>query len=423
MEKRRINSVGKQKKILLLFILFCLPLGVYAIQSDSITVDIIPRKFIPQKKFIHKIGVGYRVEYIVPTNPFLGGENRNKEQIKQSTSTHLRYAFQSAPGSRLDKIYGYFYQGIGMAGYKFGSKEEIGDPYAVYLFQGARITQIGRRLSLNYEWNFGLSNGWKPYHAESNQFNIMMGSKINAYLNVNFLLELMLTRHVDLQAGFSMTHFSNGNTEIPNAGMNPIGLNLGLTYNFGRKELSSTIINRRKALNPKFTRHVSYDLMFFGSWCRNVAYLNDIPIPSPHKYPVMGFNFSPMYNFNQKLRLGVSIDGVYNGSANIYTEDYIRGTDPGYTFYSPGINKQLTLGFSARGEFVMPYFTVGLGFGYNALHKKGNSEVFYQIVALKIAATRSSFIHIGYCLRDFETPNYLMLGVGYRFNNKAPRVK
>lgn len=418
MEKLRNNNIWKQKIILSLLILFCLPIAAYTIKLDSITMDVPPQK----NRLIHKIGVEYRFEHIVPTNPFLEGANRNKQQIKQSSSTHLRYAFQHAQGSRLNQIYGYFYQGIGVGKYKFGNKEEIGDPLAVYLFQGARIAQISHRLSLNYEWNFGISYGWKPYDVLNNEFNIMMGSKINAYLNVNFLLEWMLSRQIDLQVGITTTHFSNGNTSIPNAGMNSVGAKVGLIYNFGRDKISPIRV-RPNALSPVFKRHISYDVMLFGSWCRNVAFLNDKAIPSPHKYTVLGFNFSPMYNFNQKLRLGLSLDGAYNGSINIYTEDFIVGTAPGYTFYSPPIKEQLSLGVSVRGEFVMPYFTFGLGFGYNALHKGGDLKNFYQIVALKIAVTRSSFINIGYCLKDFQTPNYLMLGVGYRFNNKSPRAK
>ena len=45
----------------------------------------------------------------------------------------------------------------------------------------------------------------------------------------------------------------------------------------------------------------------------------------------------------------------------------------------------------------------------------------YQLVSLKIAATRSTYLHIGYSLQNFRDPNFLMLGVGYRFNNKYPR--
>ena len=47
---------------------------------------------------------------------------------------------------------------------------------------------------------------------------------------------------------------------------------------------------------------------------------------------------------------------------------------------------------------------------------------FYQILALKIDVTRNSYLHIGYNLREFHEPNYLMLGIGYRFNNKRPQA-
>ena len=40
----------------------------------------------------------------------------------------------------------------------------------------------------------------------------------------------------------------------------------------------------------------------------------------------------------------------------------------------------------------------------------------------KIDVTRNSYLHIGYNLREFHEPNYLMLGIGYRFNNKRPKL-
>ena len=53
--------------------------------------------------------------------------------------------------------------------------------------------------------------------------------------------------------------------------------------------------------------------------------------------------------------------------------------------------------------------------GANVL-SRGDMRGFYQILALKIAVTRSSFLHIGYNLQNFQTPNYLMLGLGFRFH-------
>ena len=166
--------------------------------------------------------------------------------------------------------------------------------------------------------------------------------------------------------------------------------------------------------------------MLFGSWRRKGVEVGDKQYASPNAYGVAGFNFATMYNFGYKFRAGLSLDGVYDGSANVYTEDYIvevGGRDPGYTFYTPSIDQQIALGISGRAEFVMPYFTVGIGLGINVLHKGGDLKSFYQMLTLKIAATRRTFVHIGYCLKDFQTPNYLMLGVGFRFNNKYPRLR
>ena len=188
-----------------------------------------------RRRFMHRIGAEFRPEYIFPTNPFVEGENRAGQPIDLSLSGHLRYSFQFRPGSIPDQIYGGAYQGIGAAYYDFGNPDELGNPIAVYLFQGARIARISPRLSFNYEWNFGLSFGWKPYDDAVNPLNKMMGSKMNAYLNADFFLDWRVTREVDFTAGLSLTHFSNGNTKFPNAGLNAVGLRAGLTYNFGRK--------------------------------------------------------------------------------------------------------------------------------------------------------------------------------------------
>lgn len=71
----------------------------------------------------------------------------------------------------------------------------------------------------------------------------------------------------------------------------------------------------------------------------------------------------------------------------------------------------------------MPYFTVGFGLGFNVLHKGGDLKSFYQMLTLKVGVTHNTFVHVGYCLKDFQTPNYLMLGVGFRFNNKYPVLR
>lgn len=398
-------------------------LGIMFFLSDAIHAE--GYKDIPENeidtlsstpRLIHRVGMEVKPGYIFPSNSFLKGENYKWKPIRNSLSAHLRYSFKFRPDTYTDQIYPGVYQGIGLAYYSFGNQEELGNPVALYLFQGARIASIAPFLSFNYEWNFGVSAGWKPYDFEKNYYNKVIGSKINAYLNVGFFLRWRISPDLDLNTGLDLTHFSNGNTKFPNAGLNTVGLKLGFVYNFNREEKSFSPLSYRPSI-PHFYRHFSYDLVLFGSWRRKGVVFGDKQLPSPDAYPVLGFNFAPMYNLGYRARVGVSLDGVYDGSANMYTEDHISGTDP--EFFKPSLNKQLALGLSGRAEYVMPYFSVGIGLGTNILHGGGDLKAFYQILALKIEVTRNSFLHIGYCLQDFHDPNYLMLGIGFRFNNKC----
>lgn len=372
-------------------------------------------------RFRNRLEFEARPGYIIPTHNFLKGENARSKPIRNSFSTHLKYSFQFKPGSPAGSIYGIPHQGIGVAYFTFGEPQQLGAPLAVYLFQGARLAQMTSKLSLHYEWNFGLSGGWKPYHPKTNPDSRVIGSKINAYMNTGFYLNQTLSQYFNLIGGISIAHFSNGNTQFPNAGLNTAGVKLGLMYT-----LNPSIMSRQSPYRgtvADFPRHVSYDIVLFGSWRRKGVYLEGKGIASPHEYPVGGFNINPMYNFGYKLRAGLSLDGIYDSSANVYTEDYIvepGGKNPGYTFHNPPVNKQLALGISARAEYVMPYFTVGVGIGSNIVHGGGDLAGLYQMLALKVEVTRNSFIHIGYNLQNFQTPNYLMLGIGYRFNNKYP---
>lgn len=366
--------------------------------------------------FIHRLGIEARPQYVFPTNPFLQGENERWKPIRSSFAAHLKYSFKYRPNTCADRIYGGAYQGFGLAFTTFGDKKQLGDPMTFYVFQGARIARFHPRLSLNYEWNFGISAGWQPYDNDYNSYNGAVGSRVNAYLNAGIYLNWSLSRYFDFIIGGDFTHFSNGNTKFPNAGINTTGAKIGLVYNFNREEadLTKSLVH---PYVPRFPRHISYDLVLFGSWRRKGVYVGEKQIASPGSYPVAGFNFAPMYNLNYKFRFGISLDGVYDGSANVYTEDALVEYDAGSgssrrKFLVPGIQHQLALGLSGRAEYVMPFFTIG-----------GDLRGLYQVFALKINVTRSSFLHIGYNLQNFQTPNYLMLGLGFRFNNKYPKVR
>ena len=380
-------------------------------QGNDSLVDVSPRKFV------HGLRVEGRPEYIFPTSSFLKGENAEGRIIRGAFSTHVKYLFRYCPGSIDERIYGDVYQGVGLGFYNFGESRQLGNPVAFYLFQGARISSLAPWLSLYYEWNFGLSAGWKPYDSYYNSYNTMIGSKVNAYINANFYLRWRLSPRVSLLSGLTVSHFSNGNTKIPNAGLNTIGGNIGLECNFYRKDDLKSLERKNALLAQPFRRHFTYDFVFFGSWHDRLVKTSDGFSPSPEAYPVFGFNFTPMYNLNYKLRLGVSIDGTFDGGANLYTEGDVYGKVDKSDIVRPPLGDQFALGLSGRAEYVMPFFVVGVGIGANVIGKN-DLNMFYQLLTLKIALSRAVFLHVGYRLQNFNEPNFLMLGIGFRFNGK-----
>lgn len=207
----------------------------------------------------HEVGFDFRPVYIIPTNEFFAGENATWQPLRKSVSAHLKYSFRFHPESHNGKLYPHTYQGIGISYHSFFDKAEIGTPVSVYAFQGSRIARLSSRLSLDYEWNFGASFGWEKYHPGTNTYNYVVGSKINAYINLGFLLNWQLATGWRLTAGIDLSHFSNGNTQYPNAGVNTVGGKIGLVRTFG--ENAGTMMSDRLT-TQRIKPHISYDIVY-----------------------------------------------------------------------------------------------------------------------------------------------------------------
>ena len=361
-------------------------------------------------RLVHRIEAEYTTGGILHTNGYLTGENAEGRVMNHASALALKYAFMPPQGSLQAAIYRGAYQGVGVSAGRFNHL--LGNPVSAFVFQGARIFTPARRLSLNYEWNLGLTFGWKPYDAETNPDNRIIGSNVTAYIAAGLYLCYRVTPWLDINAGINAAHYSNGNTSYPNAGLNTLGASLSAACYVGRRLPEPA----RRTL-PSFRRHVSYDITVFGAWRRRGAdAMGDGTIYAlPGTYAVAGLNFNPMYNINHWLNAGVSLDAVYDRSANLYFES---GHISAANLRRPPARRQMAAGLSARAEFVMPYFTINLGVGKNVIGAHGDFSNIYQILALKVNVYKGSFLHIGYCLDGFKNPNYLMLGIGYRLNGK-----
>lgn len=380
----------------------------------------------------HRVEAEVLPSAILHTHIYLKGDNPEMRTMNHAFSARLKYGFMKSPETQQGRTFKGAYQGVGFALHNFNP--QLGNPFSAFIYQGATIKTLSRRLALNYEWNFGLTFGWKPYDAQNNPDNRVIGSRVTAYLDADFYLKWRLNRYMDFNAGFTLSHFSNGNTKLPNGGLNVAGLKAGVVCYLGRgnevesgkwreesgerndvltgNESPTEKGKKRTILSPLSTLlsslKIHTDVVLFGSWKR-MAFLGiDGVSDVPAKFGVAGANINPMATISPQLNVGASVDVLYDHSANITYDEFKNVIE------YPSTWQQTAIGLSGRVEFVMPYFTINFGIGHNVVHAKGHLGGWYEVLALKTKLNRWSFIHIGYSLANFKNPNHLMLGLGIR---------
>ena len=345
------------------------------------------------------------------TNSFLKGNNEKGRKIDDCLSIYLKYGFRFNDDSYLGKIYPETYQGLGVSFNTFFDYHEIGNPIAIYLYQGSPVFRFSSNLSLGYEWNFGVSFGWKSYDENLNTYNKVVGSKVNAYMNLGLILNWKINNKFSLTPGITVSHYSNGNSYHPNKGINDIKLRIGAVYRFKADTDNSN--HKLFAEDDDESSPISYDLILYGS-VRSKTLLSESYLV-PGKFGIAGINFNPLYRLNRYFKAGVSLDCQYDESANI---KIIRTNDDEGSKLSlsyPSFWSKVGLGLSLRGEFAMPIFSINIGLGHNFLYKGSDLNGFYQILVLKTFITDKLFLHTGYQLVNFKKPKNLMFGLGYRF--------
>lgn len=363
----------------------------------------------------HTIGFELRPAWVPPTNSYLRREYPEDPNISSTVSPHLRYSFKFSPDTKEGAFYPHAYQGIGLSYTQFFEDTNLGHPVTLYLFQGSRIASLSQRLSLDYEWNFGASAGWKKSHPLDPYPLKPVGSNVNVYINLSFLLSYKIDRRWTFTAGVEGTHYSNGNTHLPNSGINTLGGRIGMAYRFGDDKSEM-----RPEIKPDFKRGMGYDLTVYGATRQRIFY--EYPDSEgeyiPGSFGVVGLNFAPMYAFNRYLRAGISADFQYDESANI-AKYHVPGTyDEDIKFYRQKFKDRFSAGLSLHAELTMPIFSINVGIGRNLIADGRDTEITYQTLALKAYIIKGAYLQAGYQLRDFHHPNNLMLGVGYTFGTR-----
>lgn len=360
-----------------------------------------------------------RPMWVIPTCRWLR-DLPQSEAVDAAAGINLQYAFSYSRDTRNERLYPHAYQGIGAGYVAFMPHTALGRPTSLYIFQGSRITAFSPRLSLNYEWSFGVSAGWHKYHP-ADGFDVLngaVGSKVNFYLNAGVMLDWQLSRQWHLNTGIDLSHYSDGNTNLPNAGINNAGLRVGVAY-----VIDPSDPWERCPLPGDFTRGMTWDVMGYGAARQRVLHLQpdgdegeEQRVTIPGHFAVAGVSVAGMYRLDPMFAVGASVDVQYDESANLrcYLIDGWNTPDQ-MRFTRQPLNRRIATGIAIHAELTMPIFTLNVGLGRNIIARGKDTEVFYQTLAVKSYVWRGLFVNTGYQLCRFRNPSNLMFGLGYTF--------
>ncbi|MDE6695622.1 MAG: acyloxyacyl hydrolase [Muribaculaceae bacterium] len=338
----------------------------------------------------------------------------NAKKTTFATSLHLKYGFTFSPLSPYGRYFPASWQGLGASVNFLGNSKGIGTPISIYAFQGAPIFRFSNRLSLYYEWNFGASFGWKRCDGYTAYSNLVVGSNVNAYINLGTGIQWKINDEYALSAGIDLTHFSNGNTSFPNPGVNLAGIKVGVSKSIGQPHKHSDNSQNFRNDSVKFKRSWGFDVTLYGAWRKRVYRGGEEPILLNGHFGVIGMDIAPMYKISNIFRAGASVDVQWDESTDLKRHYASGNTADDILFYRPGVFDQVCLGISGRAELVMPIFSVNVGIGYNVIGPE-ETRATYELANLKVRISKHFFLNIGYQLLNFQKQNNLMLGFGYTF--------
>lgn len=285
-----------------------------------------------------------------------------------------------------------------------------------FVYQNLKNDVLGNNYSLYAHYNFyflkrnimlrigqGLAFTTNPYDKEENYRNVAFGSKLmsSTFLMLNYKKERIFNQF-GLQAGFSLIHYSNANVKAPNASINSITLNLGLTYNLEATDPEFKVLNNEVG-EEKFTQPIKYNIAFRTG-------INESDVVGSGQFPFYVFSgyADKRINIKSALQLGTDIffsnflkELIYYQSVSIPEEnvsgdeDYKRvGVFAGHELFINKSSLITQLGYYVYYPFDFEgrtYFRVGL--------KRYFTDKWFGALTLKSHGAKAEAVEFGVGIR------------------------
>jgi hypothetical protein len=231
-----------------------------------------------------------------------------------------RFGFQTTGRYPWQQLHNYPRYGFGVHYADLVSDTEdtiVGNPFSAFVFYGAPWIRAGR-FSFNSDLSLGLSYASLIHDPVRNPYNDVIASHMNLYFDFNLNVYWALTGRIDLNAGYGVTHYSNGGMHQPQKGVNCWGWNFGLSYHPIPRD--GQLKGYDPSEKPEFRSREEIQIMYAAGTVEN----QDLGDPEGVRYFTSSFTVDYAVTFHPRMALTFGTDVLYDGSL----ERAIKGINP-----------------------------------------------------------------------------------------------
>ncbi|MBK7652661.1 MAG: acyloxyacyl hydrolase [Flammeovirgaceae bacterium] len=386
----------------ILFYILCIQTS-YAQNWFFNIADSADQKLFPKTSFL-------QVRYQLGTFVHSGEPGVRYIEENPFQSVDFRYGLIGYGRKKWQQVHHYPTYGLGISKFFFQPTDNIlGNPFSTYIFFNESIFQF-RKSRLSYDFDIGLSYGWKRYDPQTNPEQKVIGSSVNFIVMLGLQYELKLSNRWDGIVGINVDHMSNGRIRSPNDGVNLHGANLSLRYRLTPPKPKDYEGDPVSLYAPKNIQHVidpfkpMYEFYAVGSGGVATTY-KDMDDHIYYFTASLSVDVARHYNYNGKF--GAGLDLFYDASlVEDYESQYPTGNVPSHLFYWPGVH--------ISHEYMVHRWTLITQAGLN-LKVPSSKGVWYGRVGLRYDLSKSIFLRASLRVYDRFYSDFIEWGVGYSF--------
>jgi hypothetical protein len=359
----------------------------------------------------HHFGrIGYQYGAVLKTNDFVRGNYLSGEPIDYYQSVRIEFGWQMTGSKMWHAIWNYPTFGLGFYAVDYNDEDQLGKPFALYGFTEWPFVRT-KNLVFSLQVGFGLSFNWEPFDPLNNPYNEAIGTFKTIFIDVGVMLDYIISNHINIAAGPTITHFSNGGSKQPNLGLNQLGMMGMVKYKFQSEE-------------PLYAKYDIPDYEKNNEWLISISWgLSNVHIDSPEGVPELVdkylrvdhsvFTLTSTYyrQTTWKSKFGGGIDLFYDKSVGGQLDagaGQVEDVDIPF-------EQKFRLGLFGAYEFVLHDLSFLLNIGYSIIQREDILPRLYQRVGFKYHFTENLFFGLSGRFQEYHKAIHLEFNVGYRF--------